>query len=309
MLGGTGFVGHSIAARLCALGHTVRIITRRRERNRDLLVLPSVHLVQGDPYNSALLLKEFKRSDVVINLVGILNEKGRSGEGFRHAHETLTAHVLEACVNTGVHRLLHMSALNARKDAPSHYLRTKAEAEFMVRKASEAGLQTTVFRPSVIFGPNDSFLNRFSSLLRLSPVFPLAMGQARFQPVYVEDVAEAFVRAIEDHATFGQSYDLCGPKVYSLVELVRYVARLNQISARIVELNPTLSWMQAAVLEWFPGKPFSLDNLNSLKVDSVCRGHFPRELGITPTSLEDVGPLCVQKNRDRFAIVRSGAGR
>lgn len=309
ILGGTGFVGHSIAAKLCARGHTVRIITRRRERHRDLLVLPTVHVIQGDPYNTALLLKEFRMSDVVINLVGILNEKGYGGDGFKHAHVTFTANVLEACVNSGITRFLHMSALNASSNAPSHYLRTKAEAETMVRKASEAGLQTTVFRPSVIFGPRDSFLNRFASLLKLSPVFPLAMPQAKFQPIYVEDVAEVFIRAMDDHRTFGKTYDLCGPRVYSLAELVNYVAEINDIPAHIIQLNPTLSWLQAAILGLVPGKPFSIDNLNSLKVDSVCKSRFPKELGIVPRSLEGIAPVCAEKYHDRFAPARRSAGR
>ena len=291
LLGGTGFVGKRLAARLSEAGHDVVIFTLHRERQRDLLVLPTVRLVQGDVYDPEFLRKQFEDRDTVINLVGILNEKGRDGRGFARAHTELPGKIIEACRQTGVTRLLHMSALHASPEAPSHYLRTKAMGEDAVQRAGNPDFHVTSFRPSVIFGPGDGFLNRFAGLLRLTPgVFPLACPRACFQPVYVEDVVRAFMESLDNHKTFGQRYDLCGPKAYSLREIVAYVAKLIGKRVCIVGLNDALSYLQAATLEFVPGKPFSLDNYRSLKVDSVCEKGFPAVFGITPTSLEQVAP-------------------
>jgi NADH dehydrogenase len=291
LLGGTGFVGKRLAARLSEAGHDIVIFTLHRERQRDLLVLPTVRLVQGDVYDPEFLRKQLEDRDTVINLVGILNEKGRDGRGFARVHAELPSMIVEACRQTGVTRLLHMSALHASPAAPSHYLRTKAMGEDAVHRAENPDFHVTSFRPSVIFGPGDGFLNRFAGLLRLTPgVFPLACPRARFQPVYVEDVVRAFVESLDNHKTFGQHYDLCGPKVYTLREIVEYVARLIGRRVCIIGLNDALSYLQAATLEFVPGKPFSLDNYRSLKVDSVCEQGFPAVFGITPASLEQIAP-------------------
>lgn len=292
ILGGTGFVGHSIAAHLSKAGHQVRIISRRRERHRDLLVLPTVHVVQDDVHNPAVLRSEFKDMNAVINLVGILNERGFRGKGFEHVHTDLPAKVIQACQANGIRRLLHMSALNAAAGAPSYYLRSKAYGEAHVLQAGKKEMDVTVFRPSVIFGPKDGFINLFASLLRMAPFFlPLACPNARFQPVYVEDVAQAFVRSLSDHQTFGKAYDLCGPKTYTLIEIVHYIAAQLGVKKRIIGLGPRLSRLQAEVLQFAPGKPFSVDNFRSLQVDSVCAGTaFPAVFGITPAPLEDVVP-------------------
>ncbi len=291
LLGGTGFVGKRLAARLSEAGHDIVILTRHRERQRDLLVLPTARLVQGDVYDPEFLRKQFEGRDTVINLVGILNEKGRDGRGFARVHTELPEKIVEACRQTGVTRLLHMSALHASPAAPSHYLRTKALGEDAVHRAGNPDFHVTSFRPSVIFGPGDSFLNRFAGLLRLTPgVFPLACPKARFQPVYVEDVVRAFVESLDNHKTFGQRYDLCGPKVYTLREIVEYVARFIGKRVCIIGLNDALSYLQAATLEFMPGKPFSLDNYRSLKVDSVCEQGFPAVFGVTLSSLEEIAP-------------------
>ena len=291
LLGGTGFVGKRLAMRLSEAGHDIVILTLHRERQRDLLVLPTVRLVQGDVYDPEFLRKQFEGRDTVINLVGILNEKGRDGRGFARAHAELPSMIAETCRQTGVARLLHMSALHATPKAPSHYLRTKALGEDAVHRAGNPDFHVTSFRPSVIFGPGDGFLNRFAGLLRLTPgVFPLACPQARFQPVYVEDVVRAFVESLDNHKTFGRRYDLCGPKAYTLREIVGYVARLMGKRVCIVGLNDALSYLQAATLEFVPGKPFSLDNYRSLQIDSVCEKGFPEMFGITPTSLEEIAP-------------------
>ena len=310
ILGGTGFVGRRLTARLAAAGHEVRILTRHRERHKDLLVLPTVQLIEGDVYNAALLRREFRGQDAVINLVGILNERGRDGRGFERAHVELPQRIIQGCRDCGVRRLLHMSALRASPDAPSHYLRSKARGEALVMGSEGASLNVTAFRPSVIFGQDDSFTNRFVRLLRATPlVFPLACPDARFQPVHVEDVAGAFEIALDDHRTYGQSYNLCGPDVYSLRDIVEYLARLAGVQRRIIALGDNLSRLQARLLEFVPGKPFSLDNYRSLQLDSICDGNFPSIFDITPSRIEDVAPLYLGTPRSlRYSKYRSQGG-
>ncbi|MGH8397880.1 MAG: complex I NDUFA9 subunit family protein [Gammaproteobacteria bacterium] len=290
LLGGTGFVGRHLAARLAGSNFNVKILTRSRVRHYALLVLPTVTLVDADIHNPETLKRELAGCDAVVNLVGILNERGHRGKGFHHVHVELAHKLLEACKHAGVPRLLQMSALNASEHAPSHYLRSKAEAAVQVLKA-QSDLHVTVFEPSVIFGPGDSFINRFAKLLRLVPgVFPLACPKSKFAPVYAGDVAEAFARSLNERASFGKRYSLCGPNVYTLRQLVRYTARLQGLHRVIISLPRPLSWLQAAILEWVPGKPFSLDNYRSLKLDSVCKENGFAAFGIEPVALEAVVP-------------------
>ena len=286
LLGGTGFVGHHIIRRLIDRGLKVRVLSRRPHRHRDLLVNPEVDLVEGSAHDPATLERLFAGQDAVINLVGILNERGHSGAGFHAAHTELTEKALAAAESQGVRRFLQMSALKAdMDDAPSHYLRSKGAAEQAVF-ASES-LAVTVFRPSVIFGPEDSFLNRFVTLLKFSPVMPLARARARFAPVFVGDVAEHFVEALEDHDTVGQGFELCGPKTYTLAELVRYVGRVSGHRRPVIGLPDWAGKLQASVLEFVPGKPLSRDNFASLTIDSVCDGE--QQLPC-PTRLESIAP-------------------
>ncbi len=288
VLGGTGFVGSHLVFRLAGMGHSITVPTRRPARHREFRVLPGVQLVDANPYNHDRLTAQLRNTDCVINLVGILNEAGSSR--FQTAHVELPGAVVKAMREAGVSRLLHMSALNANvNESRSRYLKTKGAGEDLVHQTP--GIDTTSFRPSVIFGRGDSFFNRFASLLGLSPlVFPLACADARFAPVYINDVVDAFVRALTNRSTIGQRLDLCGPKDYSLGELVRYTAWITGRNTAVTGLPDFLSRLQAMMLGMFPGKPFSLDNYYSLKVDSVCKDNALPKLGITPRSLESVVP-------------------
>ena len=311
VLGGTGFVGHHLSHRLVELGYRVRMLVRHRERHRDLLVLPTLDLVEADIHNLRVLAEQFIGCDAIINLVGILNEQGHDGSGFRAAHVDLPGKIVRACLACGIERVLHMSALNAHaRTAPSVYLRTKGAGEDLLHAAPD--LHVTSFRPSVIFGPGDSFINRFATLLRRIPlIFPLACPTARLAPVYVEDVVEAFVHALQDFHTYGQRYDLCGPQVYTLQQLVEYTARVLGMKRRVLGLSDRLSRLQAALLEYFPGKPFSRDNYLSLRMDSVCQEGFPAALHITPTALEAVVPsyLAHSGSKARYFTYRRHANR
>jgi len=287
ILGGTGFIGHSLCRRLVAAGHTVRVLTRRREQHRDLLVLPTLQLVEADLHDLALLRREFRDVDAVINLVGILNPSRR--QSFEQVHAELPARIVQACRESGVRRLLHMCALHASPNAPSAYLRSKARGEKTVLDAESRELHVTSFRPSVVFGPADHFTNRFADLLRKVPLaFPLACAEARMQPVYVEDVVQAFVAALDRAESFGQRYNLCGPEVLTLQEIVTRIAVQAGLRRRIIPLGNTLSRVQAALLQFAPGKPFTPDNFQSLQVASVCDGPFPAFAGVMPSRLDDV---------------------
>jgi uncharacterized protein YbjT (DUF2867 family) len=242
----------------------------------------------------------------VINLVGILNESGTAT--FERAHVDLARQLVAACQAARVTRLLQMSALSADPAGPSRYLRTKGEAEAIV---SGSDLQWTIFRPSVIFGREDSFLNLFARLSRLLPIVALAAPRARFAPVYVGDVAHCFVQALDDDVTKRVSFDLCGPRIYTLEELVRYVGEVTGAVRPIIGLGPALSKLQATVLEFLPGKLMSRDNLLSMQKDSVCDGPFPAVFGITPVALEAVVPqyLAPGARRSSFDTYRASGGR
>lgn len=312
ILGGTGFVGHNLVTRLAGDGHRLVLPSRNRERNRDLLVLPTVTEVTADIHDPQALETLFQDVDVVINLVGILNEFRGKGNSFANAHSELTEKVVAACEKVGVQRLLHMSSLKADAEkGPSVYLRTKGKAEQAVRGAGP-NLHWTIFQPSVIFGRGDSFTNRFADLLRSVPVFfPLARPNARFAPVYIGDVSEAFRRCLNNPRTHGQTFQLCGPQVYSLRELVSFVANQIGVKRKIVGLPDNLARAQARAMELLPGKPFSMDNYNSLTLNSICDKNGLARLGITARSLDVIAPTYlgnnkIQGNLDEF---RKGAGR
>ena len=311
VLGGSGFVGRHLVPALHDAGHTVRVLTRRRERHRELLVLPRVTVDEIDSGDAEGLATAFAGCDAVINLVGILNEKGRDGTGFEAAHVALPERVVAACRSAGVGRLLHMSALNADPEGPSHYLRSKGRGEALVHAAHGADLTVTSFRPSVIFGPGDGMFCRFAGLLALAPLFPLACASARFAPVWIGDVVPCFVQALDDPATFGQRYDLCGPEIWTLHQLVEYTARESGMSRWIVPLGDDLSRMQAWFMEWLPGKPFSRDNIASTTVDSVCSGPFPTVFNRVPATIEQVVPgyLGRRQKNPRYSSMRRYAGR
>ncbi len=290
ILGGTGFVGHHLVTALSAAGYRCRIPTRRPERHRDLQLVPGCTLHPVNDWGEHALRDAFTDCGALINLVGILNEMG--GRTFERAHVELVETALKAAEHSGVRRYLHMSALNANAEkGPSDYLRTKGRGEALAHAAAGRGIAVTSFQPSVIFGRGDSFFNRFAGLLRNLPgPFPLACPNARFAPVYVGDVAQAMVRCLESQSTAGKAYELCGPRTYTLRELVEYTAAHIGRKVRVIGLSDGLSRLQARVFQHLPGKPFTMDNYLSLQVDSVCTRNGLGELGIRATDIDAVVP-------------------
>lgn len=306
VLGGSGFVGRHVVARLVAEGRSVVVPTRSRERARHLILLPTVEVVQADVHDPVTLERLAAGSTAMINLVGILNEPRRGD--FDRVHVELARKAVAACRVAGVSRLLHMSALNADASGPSRYLASKGQAEAIV---AGSDLAWTIFRPSVIFGREDSFLNLFARLERFLWVVALACAGARFQPVWVADVADAFVRALDDERTLRQRYALCGPRVYTLRELVAYVGELTGYNRPIVPLGARLSGLQARILEFLPGKLLTRDNLASMTRDSVCEGEYPALFERAPQALEAIAPgyLAPVAARSRYSRLRAQGGR
>jgi uncharacterized protein YbjT (DUF2867 family) len=308
ILGASGFVGRAIAEQAAARGMRVRVVTRSEPRVRRLLVLPTVEVMVADVRDAAQLERAFDDMDAVVNLVGILHESGAAT--FEAVHAELPRRVALAAQASGVQRLLHMSALGASESGPSAYLRSKAAGEAALRQNAGV-LPWTVFRPSVIFGPHDRFLNLFATLVRIFPVLPLGGARARFQPVWVEDVARCFIASLGDARTFGETYELCGPNAYTLGELVQYVADTLGKRRHIVALPDALARVQAAVFERLPGRLVTRDNLRSMSVDNVCACPFPAVFGFEPSALEAVVPGYLARNSTsaRYSRYRSHARR
>jgi len=285
LLGATGFVGRSLVPRLAADGHRLTLLSRNRERHRAFAVLPNVRVVSADVHDDDALARHVHGADAVINLVGILNENGR--QTFQRVHVDLTRRVIDACTDAGVSRLHHMSSLKAGL-GPSAYLRTRGAAEDAV-KAS--GLDWTIYQPSVIFGPGDGLVSRFHALLRKAPLMPLARPRARMAPVFVGDVAEAMARCVgEPTAGIGRSYELYGPEVLSLRQVVCMIRDAAGLRRPVIGLPDALGLLQAMVLGLLPGKPFSLDNFRSLRVDSVGERDGLATLGIEPRRFSTLLP-------------------
>lgn len=302
VLGGSGFVGRHVCAALAARGLRVRVPTRDRERAKHLTMLPTSEVVVADIHDAATLKSLMRDCDAVINLVGVLHD-GRRKVGFNAAHVSLAGKVVAACRETGVRRLLHMSALHAGAERPSEYLRSKSEAEVIVRNS---GLDVTVFRPSVIFGREDRFLNMFAGLIKSFPLLIVPAAHARFQLVYVGDVARAFDEALARRDAIGHTYDLCGPHVYTLRQLVDYVAHVTGHQRLIFSADDKLSYLMAFAMECLPGKMMSVDNVRSMQVDSVCGAGCVFPFGIVPQALEAVAPewLAQRSPRGRYALLR-----
>lgn len=275
--------------------------SRNAESNRDLAVLPRVRVVSTNPHDPDALAARLSGADAVINLVGILNEQGNDGAGFQRAHVDLTRGLISACRRSGVRRLLQMSALNAGR-GKSHYLRSRGEAEKLVR---DSGLEWTIFQPSVIFGRGDGLFMRFAGLLKLSPVLPLARPNARFNPVFVGDVVKAYLRALEDRSTVGQSFELYGPQTMTLKEIVEYTARHLGVRRLVLPLPDALGRLQAAIMDHVPGKPFSSDNYRSLLIDSVGGIDGLFALGIDKTPVDAVVPALLAKTPRQARLDRS----
>jgi NADH dehydrogenase len=294
----------------------VIVPTRRALNAQHLIFLPGVEVVEMDVVRADpdALARLLAGADAAINLVGVLHSKRGtpSGPEFRAAHVELPRKIVAACAGVGVRRYLHMSALGADRDGPSMYQRSKADGEIAAR--AEESVAATIFRPSVVFGPGDHFLTMFARMQKWLPVVPLACAGAEFQPVYVGDVAQAYIHALRDPKTRHQVFALGGPAIYTLAELVRLAGRWSHHERPIIELPMALARLQASLFELLPGTPLlSRDNLDSMKVDNVVdpaiRDLTAASLGIKLTAIEAVAPHYLAAYDDRLDQFRARAGR
>ena len=313
VLGGTGFVGRHVCEKLTRLSYGVTVPTRRRENAKQIQHLPHLDVLQANIHDHAALVRLVAGHDAVINLVAILHGNAAA---FERAHVTLPRSLAQACLEMGVKRLIHVSALGAALDAPSMYQRSKAQGEAVLQAA---GLDLTILRPSVIFGAEDKFLNLFAALQKVFPVMPLAGSATRFQPVWVEDVAQAIVNSLQASTSHIPALvEACGPDVFTLKELVQLAARaagVNHGQGRpVLALPRSLGLLQASLMRLMPGEPMlSRDNLDSMQVDNVASGKVPdlSTLNVTPTSLAAIAPLYLGKKTTatHLLAMRKTAGR
>ncbi len=309
VLGGTGFVGRHVCEKLARAGWHVTVPTRRAGNAQAIQHLPGLTVVPADVHDEAALRRLLPGHAAVVNLVAILHGNAAA---FERTHVELPAKLARAALATGVRRMVHVSALGAAPaaadSAPSKYLRSKSRGEAVLQQAAADGLQLTVLRPSVIFGADDQFLNLFARLQRVAPVMPLAGAQARFQPVWVEDVAQAIARCLQDPATIGQTFEACGPQVHTLAQLVQLAGRCSRGRARpVLPLPMALGRLQAGLMEWLPGPTLmSRDNVDSMRVDNVATGQLPGldALGITPAALGAIAPAYLSQH-DRYVTLRA----
>ncbi len=298
VLGGSGFVGSEVCRKLAQAKHNITVLTRQVKSAQHLQDLPGMHIVACDVFDTQALTDAIKGHDVVINLIAVLHGNEAT---FERIHVALPATIAKACVANGIHRLLHVSALGAAIDGPSMYQRSKARGEAVLQ---QAGLQLTVFRPSVIFGAQDKFLNLFAKLQKFFPVMPLAGAETKFQPVWVEDLAQAMANSLNHEvAPHNNVFEACGPEVMSLCELVQFsaiAAGINHGKGRpVVALPSSIAKLQAFMMGLLPGEPLiSQDNLNSMKVDNVSSGQLPRLefFGVTVHALSVIAPDYLRKN-------------
>lgn len=306
VLGGSGFIGRHVCEQLVRAGWQVTVPTRRLAAAQALWPLPGLELVEADVHDPAALQRLLPGHGAVVNLVAILH--GQAAD-FERVHVALPAQLARACTASGVRRLVHVSALGADPAGPSHYQRSKGRGEAVLQ--AEAGLALTLLRPSVVFGAEDRFLNLFARLQRWLPVLALAGADARFQPVWVEDVARAVIACLHDPHSAGRTYELTGPEVWTLAELVRLAGRLSGHPRPLLPLPRGLGRLQAALMELAPGPTLmSRDNMDSLRVDNVASGRYPglAALGIAAAALGAVAPGYLAPPR-RLDRLRRHAGR
>ncbi len=315
LLGGSGFVGRAVAEQLTRQGYAVTVPTRHRERAKHLLVLPNCELVETNIHDNTILKSLISQHDVVINLIGIL-----CGD-YEQAHVKLPERIAMLCVECGVTRLIHISALNADPNGASAYLQSRGRGEAAIRAVAVTApqLHLTILQPSVIYGENDHFLNVFARLIVRFPLILLGTPQARFQPVWVEDVARAVIVSIDQPATFGKTYELGGPKIYTLAQLLDFVIALSGKSRTVIGLSPSLSMLQAVIFEFPPGKwlmswfgaVLTRDAVRSMRSPNICKQEFPPVLGFKPAAMEGIVINYMRggMGRARYQLLRNRAGR
>ncbi len=305
ILGGSGFIGAQLATKLSSMAEKIIIPTRDIESNQGLKMIPNLEIMHLDVKDDRSVNLLFDKSDLVINTIGILNEFDQDNS-FDNIHYQLTKKISNCLRQNQVKRYLHISSLNADAKSSGKYLKSKGKAEDYLLSETSSFCNVTIFRPSIVFGENDSFFNKFSTLLKIFPVFPLACPNSKFMPVYVEDLTDYMISTINNVKTYKQSIDVTGPNEYTFRELIGHTLTALNIRRIIIPLNSFLSRIQARVFENLPGKLFTMDNYESLQIDSCSDKGFKGS-----SSVEDIIPqyLNIELKHKRFEKLRKKSGR
>ena len=302
IFGGTGFVGSNFAQKLSPLASEIVVVTRNLERNKSLKMIPNLKLVLVSISDSKSIRDILKNAEIVVNTVGILNEFDQINT-FENIHFRFLQRLSQEIKVNKIKRFLHISSLNAKTDQVSDYLHTKGKAEDFILNEMSLFCNTTIFRPSIVFGEEDSFFNKFAKLLKFIPIFPLACPSAKFQPIYVGDLTDYMISCISDIETYNERIDMVGPRTYTFSELIKLTTKIMGIKRIIIPLNDSLSKIQAYVFQNLPGKLFTIDNYHSLQIDSVSENGY-----VGKTTVEQKLPNYLNI-KDKSEELRKKAGR
>ncbi len=308
IFGGSGFVGHNLIPPLVRNGWTISVVTRRPHRHRDLLVFPGLQMIECRDFSRQSIEAFVRRGDTVVNLVGILNAS--RGNSFDRLHSQLPADIAHACLIKNARRLVHIGSIGADVSAPSQYLRSKGSGQQAVVDAASEGLDCIVIRPSIIFGADDSFSQKFAQLLRISKwIFPLVCPDAKMQPVFIDDVVGGIMHAMAAQTLNAQVVDIAGPQILTLYQVVDIINSLCGTRLRIIGLNNSLSMAVGAIAQFAPGQPISADNIRSLQIPNVLESDFPEPFGMQTRSFEETAKSWLARQQDPFNALRTHAGR
>ncbi len=308
LFGGAGFIGSHLAVSLSQDGWQTTIITKHPHRHRELLVIPSLKFIAAGDLSDEFIASQIHASDTVVNLIGILNQN-RSAT-FADLHVRLPQRIAETCLRNQARRLISISALGGAVDAPSQYLQSRGQGERELQTVMQNGLNCTIIRPSIVFGPGDSFSRMFHQLLSISPlIFPLIMPDAVIQPVYVKDVVRCIVHAMNVRTPDRGSFDVAGPDVFSLREFIALIDRMAGMRHRIVGLNQALSRLLASIAQYAPGRPLTPDNILSLQVPNSLTADVPPPYGAQSTKFESVANTWLGGQNTQYDRFRTQAGR
>ncbi len=302
IFGGSGFIAPEIVYKLSPHFKEIRLLTRNTQKCNHLKVIKNVEIYLYDPIITPSYTNHINVSDIVINTVGILNESKKNS--FDNIHFEFVKKIVNKSRELNVKKFIHMSALNADENGISKYLQSKGKADKLISSLSSDSFQTVIFRPSVVFGENDSFFNRFKNLLKFIPVFPLACPNALFSPVYVKDLTSFIETSVISNKFDNTIQDVTGPYDYKFIELINFILQTMKIKRIIIPLNFTLSKLQALVFTYLPGQIFTLDNFKSLQKDNISSGGLKGQ-----SSIEEHVPSYLFKKNNKLDTYRKNSGR
>ncbi len=302
IFGGSGFIASEIVYKLSPHFKEIRLLTRNTQKCNYIKVIKNVEVYLYDPMIAPSYTQHIKNSDIVINTVGILNETKK--DSFNSVHFEFVKKIIGKSRDMNVKKFVHISALNADENGPSKYLQSKGKADKLISSYSSDSFQTVIFRPSVVFGENDSFFNRFKNLLKFIPVFPLACPNSMFSPIYVKDLASFIETSIITDNFDNTIQEVTGPDDYKFIELIYFILKTMKAKRIIIPLNYTLSKLQALLFTYLPGNIFTLDNFKSLQKNNISSKGLKGQ-----SSIEEFVPSYLYKKNNKLDIYRKNSGR